>query len=118
MKEDSSLFGNELNYANAIIIIIIIPFSVLCKSKTIVGRPDPWWPEQGYVYLQKEVAKFVPWDTEGLALINKRKSKQVYIVVPLLFPYFPYFPYFIGFIFLSPFEVPFSSADPSFLKEA
>jgi hypothetical protein len=70
------------------------------------------------MYLQKGVAKFIPWDIEGLALINKRESQQMCIVVPLLSSSFLYFPCFPYCVLLSSFEVPFSGTEPSFFEEA
>ena len=95
--------------------IIISPFNVLYKSKTIIGWPGLEGPEQSYVYLQKWVAKSLIWDIEGLALAGQRKIAAVVCVVDLLLsPYFPYLPCF----FLSPFEVPFPGTEPSFFEKA
>ena len=74
-----------------------------------------------YIY-KKGVAKFLPWDIEGLALVNKGKSYQLSVIVPLLFPIFPCFPfYYLPYLFrffLSPFEVPLPSTESGFSKEA
>ena len=81
--------------ARALVIIIIIPFNVLCKSKIIVRRPGPPGPERSYVNLHKGVAKFILWGVEGPAQIKQRKIAVNVCSNPRTLSFLPYFPCFI-----------------------